>query len=217
EVVDFPEWIKSFSRSENGAVWVEHEEEQWGVRKKRTPTSTAPLPRTLAKLELGMSKAQILTVYPDAEIGGRHGSFRMEKGNELHFSYNDTDDDLFEISLMRYDMSVDEAVDQRRRLTDEFGPGYTYFLRAVDNKPPSFADFWQDGSTELVCELELAEQTSCPVFSTSIRDLRLAKTAQDELDKEVKRKLRESGWQPPAEPYKEAPSDYSFFLPGDLI
>jgi hypothetical protein len=99
KVVDFPEKIKAASRSKDGAVLVEQAEEEWGVKKKQQPTSTAPLPRTLANLALGMAKAQILAVHPDAEMDGRYGSLRMEKGNELDFYYNERDDTLYEVSL----------------------------------------------------------------------------------------------------------------------
>jgi hypothetical protein len=51
---------------------------------------------------------------------------------------------------------------------------------------------------------------------TSIKDLRLAKTASDEVDQMVKQNEEESGFHPPQTRYKEAPSDYSFFFPEDL-
>jgi hypothetical protein len=82
EVVDFPEYIRGLAsesdESEKCALCVQNAEEEWGAKPKKRPTSTAQLPRSLAGLTLGMSKGQILAVYPDP--GGRSRGFKAFTG-----------------------------------------------------------------------------------------------------------------------------------------
>jgi len=222
DVIDFPEELRALASDRNGALFVEHEEEEWAVKPKKVTASTAQLPRSLAGLTLGMSKAQILAVYPGAEIKGIYGSYRLRNGNEVNFHYNYVDDQLYDITRIRYDESEEEILARRKSLTEEFGPAYCPFLASVSNsdKPPSFDAYWDDGTTRLSLSLAFPSNTSHPESLVTISDMPLAKLTQNKFDQDARKYKedleRDMGTEALEKHYKECPSDHSFFLPEDL-